>query len=78
MQEIQSHRSGRIRTPSSGKYTWYKLHRTSAAEKGEKGGGIALGVVNSLQPSWINEGDDDCETTTVEIWVEGFPIRLTF
>ena len=32
--------------------------------------------MNSLKPSWISEGDDDCEALTVEIWVEGFPIRL--
>ena len=76
LQEIRSHRPGRIKTPSSGKYTWYELHRTSSAEKGQKGGGIALGVVNVLTPSWISEGDDDCEAITVEIWVEGFPIRL--
>ena len=29
-----------------------------------------------LQPSWISEGDDDAEAITVDIWVEGFPIRL--
>ena len=76
LQEIRSHQPGCIKTPSSGKYTWYELHRTSSAEKGQKGGGIALGVVNVLTPSWISEGDDDCEAITVEIWVEGFPIRL--
>ena len=47
LQEIQSHRAGRIKTPSTRKYTWYELHRTSSAEKGQNGGGIALGVVNS-------------------------------
>ena len=33
-------------------------------------------MVNNLKPCWISEGDDDCEALTVEIWVEGFPIRL--
>ena len=47
LQEVQSYRPGRIKTPSSRKYTWYELHRTAEAEKGEKGGGIVLGVVNS-------------------------------
>ena len=42
----------------------------------KKGGGIALGVLNSLEPSWISEGGDEAEAITVEIWVEGFPIRL--
>ena len=41
-----------------------------------RGGGIALGVLNCLDPSWISEGDDSIEALTVEIWVEGFPIRL--
>ena len=76
IQETHFKRSGRIKTTSSKKYTWYELNRTSDADKGENGGGIALGVINSLNPSWIREGDDDCESLTVEIWVEGFPIRL--
>ena len=33
-------------------------------------------MLNILQPSWISEGDDETEAITVEIWVEGFPIRL--
>ena len=76
LQETKLGRPNRIKTPSSGKYTFYELHRTKSAQKGEKGGGIALGVLNSLEPSWISEGDDDCETITVEVWVSGFPIRL--
>ena len=76
LQETQSNIPGRLKTPSSNKYTWYELHRTSKAEKGEKGGGIALGVLNVLEPSWISEGDNDAEALMVEIWVEGFPIRL--
>ena len=76
LQETKLGRAHRIRTPTSKKYTWYELHRTLKAEKGEKGGGIAIGVINSLQPSWISEGDDDIEAITVEIWLSGFPVRL--
>ena len=77
LQETRLGRAGRIKTPSSvSHYTWYELHRTKAAEKGKGGGGIALGVMNYLEPSWISEGDDDAEALTVEIWIEGFPIRL--
>ena len=76
LQETQVKRAGKIKTPSSQKYTWYELNRTKVAPKGEKGGGVAIGVQNSLEPSWINEGDDDSETVTVEIWIQGFPIRL--
>ena len=76
LQETKLRRPNRIKTPSSKNYTFYELHRSKTAEKGETGGGLALGVLNSLEPSWISEGDDNCETITVEIWVEGFPIRL--
>ena len=76
LQETKLGRSGRIKTPSSSKFTWYELHRTEGAEKGPKGGGIALGVLNILEPSWISEGDNDTEAITVEIWLEDFPIRL--
>ena len=33
-------------------------------------------MLNCLEPSWISEGDDDAEALTIEIWIEGFPIRL--
>ena len=75
-QETKTIRAGRIKTPSSTKYTWYELNRTINSEKGSQGGGLAIGVLNVLNPSWISEGDDDAEVLTVEIWVEGFPIRL--
>ena len=52
------------------------LIRTDCADKGVKGGGIAIGVQNKLEPSWINKGDNDAEALTVEIWVGGFQIRL--
>ena len=65
LQETQSKRSGPIKTPSSSKYTWYELHRSKTAAKGEKGGGLALAVLNVLEPSWIREGDDEAEAITV-------------
>ena len=76
LQETKMGRPHRIKTPSSKNYTWYELHRTVRAEKGEKGGGLAIGVLSGLEPSWISEGDDDTEVITVEIWLGGFPVRL--
>ena len=76
LQETKMGRAGRIKTPSSKKYTFYELHRTKEAEKGERGGGLVIGVLNDLDPSWISEGDDNAEALTVEVWIEGFPIRL--
>ena len=52
------------------------MHRTQNAEKGEKGGGVAIGILDVLQPSWVSEGDNSAETISVKIWVEGFSIRL--
>ena len=72
-QETKTGRSGRIKTPSSKQYTWYKLHRTVNSEKG---GGLSIGVLNVLEPSWISEEGQEAEALTIEIWVEGFPIRL--
>ena len=76
LQETRLGRPGRIKTPCSSKYTWYELHRSEKASKGEKGGGLAIGVLNSLEPSWISEGNDEIETLTVKIWLEGFLVRL--
>ena len=76
LQETKVGRTGRIKVPSNLKYTWYELIRTKEAEKGMKGGGLAIGILNTLEPSWISEGDNDAEALTVEIWVGGFPLRL--
>ena len=76
LQETKLGRSGRIKTPSSKNYAWCELHRTENASKGEKGGGIAIGVLNTLEPSWVSEGDDETEAITIEIWLNGFPVRL--
>ena len=54
----------------------YEHVRSQEAIKGVNGGGLALGILNSLDPSFISEGDDDAEALTVEIWVGSFPIRL--
>ena len=53
---------------------WNDTNRFS--RQGGKRWGIALGVLNQLEPSWINEGDNDAEAITIDIWVGGFPIRL--
>ena len=76
LQETKVGRVGRIKVQSNSKYTWYEHVRSQEAMKGVNGGGLALGVLNSLDPSFISEGDDDAEALTVEIWVGGFPIRL--
>ena len=58
------YRPGKIKTDHSKNYTIYELHR-----KKTLGGGIALGVLNSLDPLWIDEGDDDSEYIVVGITI---------
>ena len=35
-----------------------------------------MGVHKDLQTVWVAQGDDDLECLAVEVWVEGFPIRV--
>ena len=76
LQETKVGRTGRIKFPSNKKYYWFELVRTVDADKGAKGGGLAIGVLNTLEPSWISEGDNDAKALTIEIWLGDVPIRL--
>ena len=40
------------------------------------GGGSCIGVHKDLQPVWIAQGDDDVECLVVEVWLNGFPMRI--
>ena len=71
LQETKVRRPNQIKTESSRKFTIYELLRKEC-----KGGGLALGVHNDLQPVWIDQGDDEVEAIAVEIWVNEFPIRV--
>ena len=73
LQETKMKRAGKLKTETTKDYIIYEMLR-----KKDKvaGGGLALGVLKALQPAFINEGDDEVETLTVEVWVEDFPIRL--
>ena len=73
LQETKMKRVGQIKTETIKEYIVYELLRKK--EK-TKGGGLAIGILKSLQPAFINEGDDEVEALTVEVWVEDFPVRL--
>ena len=51
LQDTKVGRTWRIRVPSNKTYSWYDLIRTQSADKGTKGGGLAIGVLNILDPS---------------------------
>ena len=71
VQETKVYRPGKIKTDHSKNYTIYELHR-----KKTLGGGIALGVLNSLDPLWIDEGDDDSEYIVVGITIGQLKARI--
>lgn len=73
LQETKMSRQGKIKTNSSKEYIIYELLRQ---KKKLTGGGLAIGVLKSFQPSFVSKGDDEIEALTVEVWVNDFPIRL--
>ena len=71
IQETKLKKENRIKTESTKKFTIYELNR-----KDKNGGGLCIGVLKDLHPAWVAQGDDDVECLSVEVWVEGFPIRV--
>ena len=70
LQETKLRRQGAIKTPNSQNFAIFELIR-----KQKTGGGLAIGVVKELKPTWISEGNDEVEFFTVQINLEGFSIR---
>ena len=70
IQETKMRRQGRIKTKTSEKYQVFELIR-----KEKQGGGLAIGVVNDLDPVWVGEGDDEVEVLVIEVKVVDLKIR---
>ena len=70
VQETKMKRVGKIKTENAKKYQIYELVR-----KNSGGGGLAIGVLNDLNPVWVGEGCDKIESLSVEITVKNFRIR---
>ena len=73
LQETKTKKAGQIKTESTNKYIFYELHRKKENVSGKN---IAICVLKDLHPVFVDEGDDEVEALTVEIWVEDFPTRL--
>ena len=71
MQETKVYKPGKIKTDYSVKYTIYELHRQKS-----RGGGICIGILNEMQPTWIAEGDDESEYLVVGLTLEKFKVRI--
>ena len=70
VQETKLKRPGKIKTKMAANYIIYELTR-----KNSGGGGLAIGVDKSLNPVWIDEGNDEVEVLIVEANVDNFKIR---
>ena len=70
VKETKMKRQGRIKSNNSEKYVIYELIRKEMA-----GGGLAIGVLKELNPTWISEGDDMTEMLTIQINAQDFSIR---
>ena len=61
---------GKIKTENAKNFQIYELVRKSS-----RGGGLALGALHDLNPIWLGEGDDEIESLSIGITVQGFEIR---
>ena len=65
LQETHLKKEGSIKFRNSNNYQIYELVR-----KNKAGGGLALGVLNELNPCWIKDGGTEIEAMTVKISVQ--------
>ena len=63
LEETKLKKQGQINTKWSKNYYIFELLRK---EKKICGGGLAIGVKKELEPTWVGEGDDDCEILVVQ------------
>ena len=68
LEETKFKESGKFKMDN---YTIYELVRESR----DGGGGLALGVINELQPAWVREGNDIVEALSVDISIKSMKIR---
>ena len=56
IEESKLKRIGRIKTENSSKYQIFELVRKQSG-----GGGLAIGALHNLNPTWVGEGNDEVE-----------------
>ena len=71
IQETKFSRENQINVDSLKKFSLYSLLRKNSA-----GGGLLIGALNDLEPNWVGQGDDQAEYLVIEVWIEGFPVRV--
>ena len=70
IEETKYRKQNQIKSENISNYFVYQLNRQE-----KMGGGIAIGVDKSLDPVWINEGNDDIELLNVQVDFDGFKVR---
>ena len=70
LEETKSKHLGKLKTENCKKYQIFEMVRRQGA-----GGGLAIGALHNLNPTWLGEGDDYVEWLSVEITLQLFRIR---
>ena len=70
LQETKLRRNGTLKTQNCPKYQIFELVR-----KNSGGGGLAMGALHCLNPTWLGEGNDEVECLSIEITIDRFRIR---
>ena len=68
VEETKYRDSGKLKVAN---YEIFELVRQSR----DGGGGLAIGCLTELQPTWVREGDDQVESFSVEIFLKKMKIR---
>ena len=71
LQETKLKKPNKIKTKKARNYTIYELNRNNS-----NGGGICVGIHKDIRSVWISQGDEEVEYSTIEAWMEDFPVRI--
>ena len=71
LQETHLTKEGQIKFENSGNYQIYEKLRST-----KSGGGLAVGVLNDLNPVWLGEGEDNVKAISIQISVKGLNVRI--
>ena len=71
LQESHARKSGSIKFKNS---TNFQIYEKIRSEKG--GGGLVIGMLNCLNPTWIRDGGDEVEAMTIKFSLEKIDIRV--